>query len=102
MTQPRTNNPHLRHLTLRGKPGLEHFAASSAVKRHNKPPKFKLGHYLLAHHTRKEAADRVLLPTLRLHDGGDRCPLGLTKQGEDGLLLCPAVGSNPRECSQAS
>src|ERR1700731_1732843 len=27
---------------------------------------------LLAHHTRKEAADRVLLPVSRLHDGGAR------------------------------
>jgi hypothetical protein len=26
---------------------------------------------------RKEATDRVLLPTRRLHDGGDRCSLGL-------------------------
>ncbi len=47
---------------------------------------------LLAHHTRKEAADRVLLPAGRLHDGGDRCPLGLSKQSEDGLLLGPAAG----------
>jgi hypothetical protein len=47
---------------------------------------------LLAHHTREEAADRVLLPTRRLHDGGDRCPLGLFEQGEDGLLLGPATG----------
>src|ERR1700730_13922323 len=47
---------------------------------------------LLAHHACKEAADRVLLPTRRLHDGGDRCPLGLFKQGEDGLLLGPAAG----------
>jgi hypothetical protein len=45
---------------------------------------------ILAHHTRKEAADRVLLPARR-HDGGDRCPLGLSKQGEDGLLLGPWV-----------
>jgi hypothetical protein len=65
-------------------------------------------------------ADRVLLPTRRLHDGGDRCPLGLSEQGEDGLLLGPAAGrtqgdvrrlrspawsrrgSNPRRCSKAS
>src|SRR6202030_4548132 len=51
---------------------------------------------LLAHHTRKEAADRVLLPTRRLHDGGDRCPLPLSEQGKDGLLLCPAAGHVPR------
>ena len=57
---------------------------------------------LLAHHTRKEAADRVLLPARRLHNSGDRCPLGLPKQGEDGLLLGPAAGRNPREWSQAS
>ena len=42
---------------------------------------------LFAYHPRKEAADRVLLPTRRLRDGGDRCPLGLSKQGKDGLLL---------------
>ncbi len=47
---------------------------------------------LLAHHTGKEAADRVLLPAGRLHDGGDRCPLGLSEQGEDGLLFGPAAG----------
>ena len=50
---------------------------------------------LLAHHTRKKAADRVLLPTRRLHDGGDRCALGLSKQGEDGLLFGPAAGRTP-------
>src|SRR6202035_2764971 len=50
--------------------------------------------------TSKEAADRVLLPARRLHDGGDRCPLRLSEQGEDGLLLGPAAGANPRECSR--
>jgi hypothetical protein len=56
----------------------------------------------LAHHTCKEAADRVLLPIRRLHDGRDRCPLGLSQQGEDGLLLGPAAGrarrNVPRIC----
>ena len=47
---------------------------------------------LLAHHARKEAADRVLLPARRLHDGGDRCALGLSEQGEDGFLFGPAAG----------
>ena len=47
---------------------------------------------LLAHDTGKEAADRVLLPAGRLHDGGDRCPLGLSEQGEDRLLFGPAAG----------
>jgi hypothetical protein len=47
------------------------------------------------HHASKEAANGVLLPTRRLHDRGDRCPLGLSKQGEDGPLLCPATGREP-------
>ena len=34
---------------------------------------------LLAHHASKEATDRVRLPTGRLHDGSDRCTLGLSK-----------------------
>src|SRR6266404_9656155 len=32
----------------------------------------------LAHHTSEEAADRVLLPMGRAHDGSDRCSLGPT------------------------
>jgi hypothetical protein len=40
--------------------------------------------------------------TRRLHDGGDRCPLGLSEQGKDGLLLGPAAGrtrrNGPRIC----
>src|SRR3984893_5284328 len=47
---------------------------------------------LFAHHPRKEAADRVLLPTRRLHDGGDRWPLARSQQVEDGLLLGLAAG----------
>src|SRR5262249_10580937 len=47
---------------------------------------------LLAHHACKEAADRVLLPAGCLHDGSDRCPLGLSEQGEDRLLFGPAAG----------
>ena len=54
---------------------------------------------LLAHHAGKEAADRVLLPAGRLHDGGDRCALGLSEQGEDGLLFGPAAGRSRGDCS---
>jgi hypothetical protein len=73
---------------------------------HALPPAFSDITELLAHHTRKEAADRVL-PTRRLHDGGDRCPLGLSKQGEDGLLLAPATGrtrgnGSSQVCSRGS
>ena len=47
---------------------------------------------LLAHNTGKEAAHRVLLPTGRLHDGGDRRTCRPSKQGEDGFLLGRAAG----------
>src|SRR5947209_19755803 len=47
---------------------------------------------ILAHYTGEEATDRVLLPTGRLHDGGDRCTLGLSEKGEDRLLFGPATG----------
>jgi hypothetical protein len=47
---------------------------------------------LLAHHARKEAADRVLLPAGCLHDSGDRCPFGLPEQSEDGCLFGVAAG----------
>ena len=56
---------------------------------------------LLAHHGRKEAADRVLLPAGRHHDGGDGCALGLSEQGEDRLLLGPAAGRTRGRVPQA-
>ena len=55
---------------------------------------------LLVHYCGKEAADRVLLPARRLHNGGDCCTLWLSEQGENGLLLGPAAsrtrGNGPR------
>jgi Uncharacterized protein conserved in bacteria (DUF2252) len=44
---------------------------------------------LLAHHARKEAADRVLLPARRLYDGGDRCPLGCLSRARTASCLVP-------------
>ena len=44
------------------------------------------------HHAGKEAADRMLLPTGRLHDDGDRHPFGLFEEGEHGLLLGAVAG----------
>src|SRR5438477_75207 len=34
----------------------------------------------------------MLLPSCRLHDRGNRCPVGLFEQGEDRLLFGPAAG----------
>jgi hypothetical protein len=41
-----------------------------------------------------QAADRMLLPTRRLHDGGDRCPLGLSERARTANCLVPPRGSN--------
>jgi hypothetical protein len=42
-----------------------------------------------AHDTGEEGADRMLLPTRRLHDGGDGCAFWSAKKAQHPVLLGP-------------
>src|SRR6202162_3196168 len=51
---------------------------------------------LVAHHRGKEAADRVGLPSCRLHDGGYGCALAAVEHlDHPGLLRIPPAGRGP-------